>query len=67
MQLTVDVTPLENGQSLRVEDVSVPGALILERPREMLALVAIAKVKPEEAAPAAETPAAAATPAPTAG
>jgi large subunit ribosomal protein L25 len=50
--LHIDVTPLDEGQYLRVKDVSLPETKILERPDSPLAFVEAAKAKKEEEAEA---------------
>lgn len=53
VELTVDLTPLEAGETLRIKDVSLPGTTFLENPQDPLALVEQPKAKQEEAAAAA--------------
>ncbi len=66
VELVIDVTPLDNGDSLRMRDMSLPNARLVGPPDAVLALCEIAYVKAEveadpakpAAAPAAKTPAA---------
>jgi large subunit ribosomal protein L25 len=61
VELAIDLTPLDAGETLRIKDVSLPGTTFLENPQDPLALVENPKAKTEEAAaaaPAAAKPAA---------
>jgi len=68
--LTVDLTPLDAGQYLRIKDMSLPGTTFLENPEAPLAFIEMPKAKTEEpaaaaaAAPAGKKPAAAPAKAP---
>jgi len=59
VELSVDVSPLDGGQYLRVKDMSLPGTTFLENPEAPLAFVEMPKAKKEEeaAAPAKKAPA----------
>ena len=51
--VTVDLTPLDAGQYLRIKDMSLPGTTFLENPEAPLAFIEMPKAKKEEeAAPA---------------
>lgn len=64
VELTVDLTPLDAGETLRIKDVSLPGTTFLENPQAPLAFIEQPKAKTEgEAAPAAAAPAKKAAPA----
>jgi large subunit ribosomal protein L25 len=53
VELSIDLTPLDAGETLRIKDVSLPGTTFLENPQDPLALVEQPKAKTEEAAAAA--------------
>lgn len=46
--LVVDLSPLDTGDQMRMKDVSVPGARILDRAETPVALVELPKAKTEE-------------------
>lgn len=55
VELLIDLTPLDAGQTLRIKDVSLPNTVFLEPPEAPLAFVEAPKAKKEEeAAPAAK-------------
>lgn len=60
VEVVVDVTPLDNGDAVRMRDVTLPNARLVEPPDAALALCEIAYVKVEEEEP---KPGAAAAPA----
>jgi large subunit ribosomal protein L25 len=65
VELTVDISPLDAGEYLRIKNVSLPNTTFLENPEAPLAFIEQPKAKKEEeaAAPAgAKKPAAAAPP-----
>lgn len=66
VELVLDVTPLDNGDSLRMRDVELPNARLVEPPDAVLAVCEIAYVKAEPEADAAKPVAVAATKAPAA-
>ena len=53
VELTVDLSPLDAGQYLRIKDMSLPGTTFLENPEAPLAFIEMPKAKKEEEAPAA--------------
>jgi large subunit ribosomal protein L25 len=55
VEVVIDVTPLDNGEAIRMRDVTLPNARIVEPPDAALALCEIAyqKAEEEEAKPAA--------------
>lgn len=57
VELSIDLTPLDAGETLRIKDVSLPGTTFLENPQDPLALVEQPKAKKEEEAAAAAAPA----------
>ncbi|MBL8944688.1 MAG: 50S ribosomal protein L25 [Myxococcales bacterium] len=61
IEIVVDVTPLDNGDAIRMRDVTIPNARLVEPPDAALALCEIAyqKAEEEEAKPAAAGAAAA--------
>lgn len=63
VELTVDVSPLDGGQYLRIKDVSLPATTFLESPEAPLAFVDMPKAKTEEEAAAAAPAAKKAAPA----
>jgi large subunit ribosomal protein L25 len=57
VELSIDLTPLDAGETLRIKDVSLPGTTFLENPQDPLAFVEMPKAKKEEeAAPAKKAP-----------
>jgi large subunit ribosomal protein L25 len=53
VELSVDISPLDAGQYLRIKDVSLPGTTFLESPEAPLAFIELPKAKKaEEEAPA---------------
>ena len=58
VELAIDLTPLDAGETLRIKDVSLPGTTFLENPQDPLALVENPKAKTEEETAAAAAPAA---------
>lgn len=53
VELSIDLAPLDAGETLRIKDVSLPGTTFLENPQAPLAFVEMPKAKKEEeAAPA---------------
>ncbi len=53
VELSIDLTPLDAGETLRIKDVSLPGTTFLENPQDPLALVEMPKAKKEDEAAAA--------------
>ena len=48
VKLTVDITPVDGGESLRMKDVSLEKARIVENPEQRLVFVEIPKVRKED-------------------
>lgn len=52
-EIVLDVTPLDNGESIKMKDVKLPDARLDEPPELTLALCHLARAKTEDEAPAA--------------
>jgi large subunit ribosomal protein L25 len=49
VKLTIDITSLDGGESLRVKDMSLPNVRLIENPEQRLVFVEIPKARKEEA------------------
>lgn len=48
VELLVDITPIDQGQTVRIKDLTLPGARILDRADSPVAVVELAKAKTED-------------------